>query len=75
MSIQGIRFVGLVIDRDEERKWSFRSKGNFDCNTFARQYFQGGGHYHASGGHSSDSLTETVNKFKQALKESQSLLQ
>ena len=38
LSIQGIRLVGLVIDRDEERKWSFRSKGAFDCNTFARKY-------------------------------------
>ena len=43
-SIQGIKLVGLVIDRDEERKWSFRSKGDFDCNTFARKYFEGGGH-------------------------------
>jgi phosphoesterase RecJ-like protein len=38
-SIQGIKLVGLVIDRDEERKWSFRSKGDFDCNAFARKYF------------------------------------
>jgi phosphoesterase RecJ-like protein len=75
MSIQGIKLVGLVIDRDEERKWSFRSKGNFDCNAFARKYFEGGGHFNASGGRSSDSLQETVQKFKQAIKENESLLQ
>jgi bifunctional oligoribonuclease and PAP phosphatase NrnA len=75
MSIQGIRFVAIVIDRDEERKWSFRSKGNFDCNTFARKYFEGGGHFNASGGRSSDSLQETIRKFKQALKENESQLQ
>jgi phosphoesterase RecJ-like protein len=74
-TIQGIKLVGLVIDRDEERKWSFRSKGDFDCNTFARKYFEGGGHYNASGGRSSDSLEITVQKFKQALKENKSLLQ
>lgn len=74
-SIQGIKLVGLVIDRDEERKWSFRSKGEFDCNTFARTYFEGGGHYNASGGRSSDSLDLTVQKFKQAIKENKSLLQ
>lgn len=74
-SIQGIKLVGLVIDRDEERKWSFRSKGDFDCNTFARKYFDGGGHYNASGGHSSDSLEITVQKFKQAINENKSLLQ
>jgi len=65
----------LVIDRDEERKWSFRSKGDFDCNTFARTYFEGGGHFNASGGRSSDSLEVTVQKFKQAIKENKSLLQ
>lgn len=74
-SIQGIKLVGLVIDRDEERKWSFRSKGDFDCNAFARKYFEGGGHFHASGGRSSDSLEQTVQKFKLAVKENKSLLQ
>ncbi|MEI9912528.1 MAG: DHH family phosphoesterase [Bacteroidota bacterium] len=74
-TIQGIKLVALVIDRDEERKWSFRSKGEFDCNTFARKYFEGGGHYNASGGRSSDSLDVTVQKFKDAIKENKSLLQ
>lgn len=74
-SIQGIKLVGLCIDRDEERKWSFRSKGDFDVNTFARTYFEGGGHFNASGGRSSDSLEVTVQKFKQAIKENKSLLQ
>ena len=74
-SIQGIKLVALVIDRDEERKWSFRSKGDFDCNTFARKYFEGGGHYNASGGRSSDSLEKTVERFKQAIKENEKLLQ
>lgn len=73
-SIQGIKLVALVIDRDEERKWSFRSKGEFDCNTFARKYFEGGGHYNAAGGRSSDSLEQTVEKFKLAMKENESLL-
>jgi len=75
MSIQGIKLVALVIDRDEERKWSFRSKGDFDCNVFARKYFEGGGHFNASGGRSSDTLAETVKKFKQVMKENESLLQ
>jgi phosphoesterase RecJ-like protein len=75
LSIQGIKLVGLVIDRDEERKWSFRSKGSFDCNTFARKYFNGGGHFNASGGNSKDSLQDTIKKFKDAIKENSSLLQ
>jgi len=75
LSIQGIKLVGCVIDRDEERKWSFRSKGDFDCNAFARKYFNGGGHFNASGGNDQASLQETVQKFKKAIKENSSLLQ
>ncbi len=74
-SIQGIKMVALVIDRDEERKWSFRSKGQFDCNTFARKYFEGGGHYNAAGGRSSDPIEKTVERFKAVLKENATLLQ
>jgi phosphoesterase RecJ-like protein len=75
LSIQGIKLAALVIDRDEERKWSFRSKGGFDTNTFARKYFNGGGHYNASGGKSADSLEKTVQQFKIAMKENADLLQ
>jgi phosphoesterase RecJ-like protein len=75
LSIQGIKLAAIVIDRDEERKWSFRSKGEFDVNTFARENFNGGGHFSASGGRSFDSLDKTVQKFKLALKENASQLQ
>ena len=74
-SIRGIKLVAIVIDRDEERKWSFRSKGDFDCNTFARNYFEGGGHYNASGGRSSETLEKTVEAFYAAMKENKLLLQ
>jgi bifunctional oligoribonuclease and PAP phosphatase NrnA len=75
LSIQGIKLAALVIDRDEERKWSFRSKGNVDVNTFARTYFEGGGHFNASGGRSSASLDATVQRFIEAMKENALLLQ
>jgi phosphoesterase RecJ-like protein len=75
LSIQGIKLAALVIDRDEERKWSFRSRGGFDTNTFARKYFNGGGHYNASGGRSSESLDQTVERFKQAMQENAEQLQ
>jgi len=67
LSIEGIKFGAMVIDRDEERKWSFRSKGSFDVNLFARNHFKGGGHKNASGGFSKDSLEETVKNFKAIL--------
>lgn len=74
LSLDGIRFGAIVIDRDEERKWSFRSKGDFDVNLFARKHFNGGGHKNASGGNSPDSLAETVQKFKTVLLDYKSAL-
>jgi bifunctional oligoribonuclease and PAP phosphatase NrnA len=67
--------TALIIDRDEEVKCSFRSKGDFDVNTFARKYFEGGGHFNAAGGRSSDTLDQTVSRFIAALKENSSQLQ
>lgn len=67
LTIKGIRLAAIVIDRDEERKWSFRSKGDFDVNIFARKHFEGGGHANAAGGRSGDSLENTTNKFKEVI--------
>lgn len=75
LSIKGIKLAALIIDRDEEVRLSFRSKGDFDVNTFARQYFDGGGHYNAAGGRSTESLEQTVNRFIRAVKEHSSQLQ
>ena len=75
LTIQGIKMAALIIDRDEEVKCSFRSKGDFDVNTFARKYFEGGGHFNAAGGRSSDTLEQTVQRFIQAVKENSSQLQ
>ena len=75
LSIQGIKLVGFVVDRDEERKWSFRSKGNFYCNTIARKYFEGGGHFNAAGGRDSEGIEKTIQKFKHAINENKHLLQ
>jgi phosphoesterase RecJ-like protein len=74
LSIQGIQFGALVIDRDEERKWSFRSKNNFDVNTFARLHFNGGGHYNAAGGKSNDNLNDTITHFLNVLPQYQQQL-
>ncbi|NSL86567.1 bifunctional oligoribonuclease/PAP phosphatase NrnA [Chitinophaga sp. Mgbs1] len=75
LSIQGIKMAALIIDRNVEVKLSFRSKGNFDVNTFARKYFDGGGHFNASGGRSTDPLEKTVGRFIRAVEENEELLQ
>lgn len=69
LSMEGIKFAAIIIDRGEERKCSFRSKGDFDVNTFARTYFNGGGHYNAAGGATIDSLEKAVDDFKTAMAE------
>ncbi len=74
LSIKGIKLAAVIIDRGDERKSSFRSKGGFDVNTFARKYFNGGGHFNAAGGKNKESLEEVIAKFKQAIKENQEQL-
>lgn len=69
LSIEGIKLAAILIDRGEERKLSFRSKGIFDVNVFARTYFNGGGHKNASGGSSSLALEEVKTAFINAMKE------
>ena len=74
LSIKGIKLAAIIIDRGEERKSSFRSKDGFDVNTFARKYFNGGGHFNAAGGQNKESLDEVVAKFITAMKENKDQL-
>ena len=74
LSIKGIKLAAVIIDRGDERKSSFRSKGGFDVNTFARKYFNGGGHFNAAGGKNNEPLDEVVRKFKVAIKENEEQL-
>jgi len=67
LSISDIRFSTLITERNDEVKLSFRSKGDFDVSAFARKYFNGGGHFNASGGRTNLSFSETVALFKQIL--------
>lgn len=74
LTISGMKFSVLIVDRSVLRKMSFRAKGNFPANEFARVYFNGGGHFSAAGGESSAPLEEVEQKFKNALKEYKHLL-
>jgi phosphoesterase RecJ-like protein len=66
LGIKGIIFTAIFIEHRDENiiKISFRSKGNFDVNQFARDHFNGGGHQNAAGGKSFASLEETVRRFE-----------
>ncbi len=74
LSIKGIKLAAIIIDRGEERKSSFRSKEGFDVNTFARKYFNGGGHFNAAGGQNKEPLDEVVKMFIRAMKENKEQL-
>ena len=65
LSLKGIIFAAIFIEDIEQNliKISFRSKGSFSVNQFARNHFEGGGHDNAAGGKSTLSLDETISKF------------
>ena len=65
LSLKDVVFAAIFIEDVEQKiiKISFRSKGKFSVNQFARSYFDGGGHDNASGGRSTKTLEETVAYF------------
>ena len=65
LSMKNIVFTAFFTENKDEGiiKISFRSKGGFDVNQYARQYFSGGGHINAAGGKSAESLEATIQKF------------
>lgn len=67
LSINGIIFTALFTERKKITKASFRSKGSFNVNDFARSHFSGGGHLNASGGYTEVSLEETLAYFRKLL--------
>lgn len=69
LSISGIVFSVLFVEKETFVKLSFRSKGTFRVNEFASRYFSGGGHLNASGGENYDTLENTIKYFLEVLKE------
>ncbi len=65
LSVKGIYFAAIFIENKQESivKISFRSKGHFSVNDFARNHYSGGGHINAAGGKSSQDLNKTINEF------------
>lgn len=50
LSVKGIIFSAIFIEKKDQVKVSFRSKGNFEANRFSEAHFKGGGHRNAAGG-------------------------
>ena len=71
LSLKGIKLAVIFIENTSEKyiKISFRSKGSFSVNKFARSHFNGGGHDNAAGGRSDLSLKDTITRFENVLKD------
>lgn len=74
LSIKNIVFSVLFIEKEKFVKASFRSKGDFPTNRFAKAHFNGGGHLNASGGETDLSLDAAFEKFTQLLPDYKRLL-
>jgi phosphoesterase RecJ-like protein len=64
MKISTVKVSVLFKEDKDKIRISFRSKGDIDVNTFARTYFEGGGHKNAAGGSSKKTLTDTLSYFE-----------
>ena len=74
LSIKGVIFSALFIEKDDLVKASFRSKGTFPTNKFSSENFNGGGHLNAAGGESRSSYEDTIEKFVALLPKYKDLL-
>ncbi len=68
LSLKGIIFSAVIIERPETIRISLRSKGDFSVNDFAKEHFEGGGHPNAAGGKSDLTLDKTVEMFEQIVR-------
>ena len=62
LGIGKINFAALITAKDDIVKLSFRSRGSFASNEFAKE-FNGGGHFYAAGGKSTLSLEDAEKHF------------
>lgn len=69
LTIKKMKMSAIFIESTGYIRISFRSRGDVDVDSFARRYFNGGGHRNAAGGKSFVSMDETVRHFLDAVEE------
>ena len=67
LGIKGIKFAAFLTEKEGKIRLSFRSKGDFNVNDFARTHFEGGGHKNAAGGDSFLNMEDTIGKLKELI--------
>lgn len=73
LMMQEIQVGAIVKEADGKVRLSFRSKNDFDVNTFAHKYFGGGGHTKASGATSPYDFETSVKILEEKMLEELSL--
>lgn len=75
LAIKGIKMAAIFIERENQIKISFRSKGTLPVNKFSNSFFNGGGHTNAAGGSLKCNLLEAetlfLDKLPQFIKENE----
>jgi phosphoesterase RecJ-like protein len=74
LSIESIVFSAFIREEKDVVRISFRSKGDFPTNQFAKEVFGGGGHLNASGGEFYGKLEDALKLFEEALPRYKNLL-
>ncbi|MBQ7856439.1 MAG: bifunctional oligoribonuclease/PAP phosphatase NrnA [Alistipes sp.] len=69
LTIKKMKMSAMFSEQQGFIRISFRSRGNVDVNTFARRYFNGGGHKNAAGGKSFDPMEQTIQRYIEAVNE------
>ncbi|WP_321425944.1 bifunctional oligoribonuclease/PAP phosphatase NrnA [uncultured Bacteroides sp.] len=74
LSIKDVKFSVFFREDTDMIKVSLRSVGEFPCNQFASEFFNGGGHLNASGGEFYGTMQQATEIFEQALEKYKPLL-
>ncbi len=75
LSIKDILFSVFIREDGDLTKISLRSQGDFPCNKFAADYFNGGGHLNASGGEFYGEIEDAISLFEEGLEKYAEILQ
>jgi len=75
LSVKGVVFSAFFMEKYDQVKISFRSKGNFPTNDFSGVHFSGGGHRNASGGETKLSMADALSLFRELLPQYSELLE
>ena len=67
LSVRGVVFSAFFMEKHDQVKISFRSKGSFATNDFSGVHFNGGGHRNASGGETKLSMEAALALFRELL--------